>query len=247
MAIYFFIFFLGLCFGSFLSVIVFRLDQKGGILVGRSECPQCLTRLEWYDLIPLFSFFYLGGKCRYCKTKIPKIYVAMELVVAGSFVAYTFFNGFLSPSSFYELTIIFILLALAFSDYIFYILPDKLIITGLLVTLIYFFSTGLEMIVGPLLTGLSLGSFFAILYVISQGKWLGFGDAKLAFLIGFVLGYPLGVWAVIVSIWVGALWGIGLILASRANLKTALPFGTFMAGIAVIFIILQKYGIWLQF
>lgn len=247
MAIYFLILFLGLCFGSFLSVIVFRLDNKGGIMFGRSECPGCLTRLKWYDLIPLVSFFYLGGKCRYCKKKVSIIYPIMELATAGAFVSYSFFNGFFYLSNFYELAVIFVLLALLFSDYIFYILPDKLIIAGLLMSITYILFFNFSVIANGLITGLALSSFFATLYIISRGVWLGFGDVKLAFLIGFILGYPLGLWSIIISVWAGALWGIGLIIVNRANLKTSLPFGSFMAGVAILFIILKKYAFWFQF
>ena len=171
----------------------------------------------------------------------------MELATAGAFVSYSFFNGFFYLSNFYELAVIFVLLALLFSDYIFYILPDKLIIAGLLMSITYILFFNFSVIANGLITGLALSSFFATLYIISRGVWLGFGDVKLAFLIGFILGYPLGLWSIIISVWAGALWGIGLIIVNRANLKTSLPFGSFMAGVAILFIILKKYAFWFQF
>ena len=238
----------GLVFGSFLSVIVFRLDAKEGIVTGRSECRRCLKRLKWYDLVPLLSFLYLKGKCRYCKVKIGVIYPIMELAVAATFVSYCSLNGTcVYISSFYHLSILFTLLALLFFDYSFYILPDKLIGTGFIISLLYFLLFNSDLLNNSLIIGLALGSFFAILYLASKGKWLGFGDAKLAFLVGFVLGYPAGVFAVMASVWAGALWGIGLILLNRANLKTPLPFGSFMAGATILFIIFQNYEIWFRF
>ncbi len=235
---------LGLIFGSFLSVIVFRLDQKSGIFMGRSECPKCLTQLKWYDLFPLFSFLYLGGKCRACKVKIAVIYPIMELAVAASFGSYCFLNGpCIASVNLYQLIIIFILLTLLFYDYIYFILPDKLIIIGSVISLLYISIFTPGMLKSGLITGLALGSFFAILYIASGGKWLGFGDAKLAFLIGLVMGFPLGLWAILISIWAGAIWGGLLMLFNKANLKTPLPFGSFMAGVTIILIIIQKYEI----
>ncbi|OGN01398.1 MAG: hypothetical protein A3B91_03590 [Candidatus Yanofskybacteria bacterium RIFCSPHIGHO2_02_FULL_41_29] len=235
----------GLILGSFMSVLVFRLDVRSGIISGRSECPRCLTRLKWYDLVPLLSFIYLGAKCRYCKNKISAVYPAMELATAGVFVTYSFLNGYSSLNSFYELAIIFILLALLFSDYIFYILPDKLIIAGFLISLAYFLLFKFEIVGSSLITGLVLSATFAILNIVSGGRWMGLGDAKLAFFIGFVLSYPSGVWAILISIWIGAIWGIVLVLLKRANLKTHLPFGSFMAAVAVLLIIFQKHEIWI--
>src|SRR3989338_8578332 len=72
----------GLIVGSFLNVVIFRLDKKGGILIGRSECPKCLKRLKWHDLFPVLSYVFLEGKCRNCKDKISPVYPLTELATA---------------------------------------------------------------------------------------------------------------------------------------------------------------------
>ena len=77
------------------------------------------------------------------------------------------------------------------------------------------------------------------MYLSSKGRWVGLGDAKLLFLIGLVLGYPLGFLALMLSVWIAALVGIGLMLSGRATRKTALPFGSFLAGVSILIIIFQ--------
>src|SRR3989338_3108179 len=240
--IYLLIVSLGFVFGSFMSVLVFRLNIKDGIISGRSECPKCNTRLKWYDLIPLFSFMFTGGKCRYCKIKISPIYPIMELAVAGSFLAYYIFSvSYLNIGSIYELAIIFILLCLIFFDYIYYILPDKVIFTGLAISVGYKVIFDAPSLINSSISGLALALFFAILYVVARGQWLGVGDVKLALLIGFILGYPIGILAIIIAVWAGAIWGMGMIVFKRANLKTALPFGVFMGLAAILSIIFKEF------
>jgi len=234
---------IGLSFGSFLSVVLFRLDIKSGILTGRSECPQCLAKLRWYDLIPLLSFLLLKGKCRYCQKNISSIYLAMELSMTAAFMAYYFFNGpYLTVADCYNLILIFIFLALTFFDYRYFILPDKLVLTGLGLVIIYMTLLSRDSFVNNLISGLVAASFFAIIYLISRGEWLGFGDVKLAFLIGFVLGYPLALLSIIGAVWAGALWGLVLILMGRANSKTALPFGSFLGSSTVLFLVFGNYA-----
>lgn len=247
-----FIFVLGLVFGSFMSVIVFRLDaesrtdksdlsgarMKGGIVFGRSECRKCMAKLKWHDLIPIFSFLWLRGKCRYCKDKIDFIYPLMELAVAGSFVLYSLVNGLsISVELIYWLAIIFIFLILIFFDYLFYILPDKIILAGIGISLLYMIFFHRELILNSLFTGFGLAAFFGIIFLVSHGEWIGFGDVKLAFLTGFVLGYPLALLATIAAVWAGAIWGLALMARGKANLKTALPFGSFLSAVTILFII----------
>lgn len=232
---------IGLAFGSFLSVIIFRPDGKG-VLLGRSECRKCLAGLKWYDLFPIFSFLALRGRCRYCGDKISFMYLIMELVTLSTFVPYCWFNGpCLGIESIYWLGMIFILLALSFFDYLYYILPDKIIGLGFLGTFLYKLLSGDGGFSGGVLTGLALAGFFCIIFIVSRGEWMGFGDVKLAGFIGFTLGFPLAVWSIMVAVWIGAFWGMGLLILKKASLKTPLPFGTFMSATAVLLIIFQKY------
>ena len=85
--VFIFILLFGLCVGSFLSVLVSRLDRKSGIISGRSECPKCNERLAWYDLIPVISIILLRFRCRKCKYRIALVYPAIEILTGIVFVA----------------------------------------------------------------------------------------------------------------------------------------------------------------
>lgn len=235
-----FVAFIGLAFGSFLTVIIFRPNGKG-ILLGRSECRKCLTRLKWYDLFPIFSFLMLRGRCRHCGHKITFLYLVIELATLSAFVPYCWLNGpCLGIESVYWLGMILILTALSFFDYLYYILPDRIIGVGFVGALLYRLLSGGGFSEG-ILTGLALASFFCIIFIISRGEWMGFGDVKLVGFIGFVLGFPLAIWSILIATWIGALWGIGLLVTKKANLKTPLPFGTFMSATTILLVIFKKY------
>jgi len=243
MAILFYslIFVLGLCFGSFLNVLLYRLDRKEGIMTGRSECTKCLKRLEWYDLIPLVSYLILKGKCRYCRSAISFIYPTTELITALVTTLYFWSNGFFFvPSAIFFVFVLVLMVALMFFDALYLILPDKIVFTLGGTALFYNIFFREPELINLLVSGFLFGLAFAILYVVSRGRWMGFGDVKLAFVIGLILGYPFGFFAIIVAIWTAAFTGVIMMALKRANLKTALPFGSFMAGSTIIFIIFKN-------
>ena len=237
----FFIAVIGLVFGSFLSVLVTRLDKKEGIVAGRSECPNCYHKLGWYDLAPLFSFIFIGGRCRYCKHSISLFYPTIELTTSLVLVSYFLFNGLvLNISSFYHITLLVLLVSLIFFDYLYLILPDKiLVVMGLLALFFSIFYKPNELI-HLFIFGFLFALGFAIIYLVSKGGAIGFGDVKLVFIIGLILGYPLGLLAIIFAIWGGALWGLVLMGFGKATRKTALPFGSFLSLSTIIFIIFNN-------
>lgn len=237
---YLVIFILGLCIGSFLNVVIFRLDRKEGILMGRSECQNCLHQLNWRDLIPLFSYLYLRGNCRYCKAEISSVYPLVELTTGLIFVSYFLVNGpMLSIGSILFLVFTILFLLLVFFDALYFILPDKIIFPAIGIALIYDLIFRRPDLYNLLISGFLLGLAFAIIYLVSRGEWMGFGDVKLVFLIGLILGYPLGIFAVMVAVWVAALLGIILLILKKANRKTALPFGSFLSAVSIIFVLFK--------
>ena len=229
---------LGLSIGSFLNVVIFRLGKKSGILLGRSECRHCGRSLKWYDLVPVLSFLSLKGKCRYCRRKISWIYPAVEILTAVSFWAYLHFRNTYDIQVIYGLALISGLIVILFSDLLDMWIPDKIVFP--LIILAFIFNVTAVDISARLITALILGAIFAIMYLGSRGRWLGLGDAKLVFLIGLMFGYPLGVLAVLLSVWTGALVGIVLVMAKKATLKTALPLGTFLTSSTILVIIFQN-------
>lgn len=239
---YILIFIIGLCVGSFFNVILFRLDRKKGIMTGRSECQNCHQQLRWHDLIPLISYLYLRGNCRYCRSEISMVYPLIELATGLIFVVFFIVAGpMIGLKEVISLSIILLFFLLIFFDALYLILPDKIVFTAIGAS--FFFGAFFDRLnLGNLtLTGFLFGLFFGIIYLVSRGQWMGFGDVKLVVAIGLVLGYPLGLFAIVLAVWVAALWGIFLMLFKKADLKTALPFGSFLSASTIIFIFLKGF------
>lgn len=237
---YLFVLIIGLCIGSFLNVVLLRLDRKEGIMTGRSECPHCSHQLNWKDLVPLFSYLFLRGSCRYCRAEISSIYPAVELITATVILIFFMVAGpAIQIGTFYYLVVIVLFLLLAFFDAMYLILPDK--ITFFLIVFAFLFNMvfGGSELLNVLLSGFIFGLAFAIIYLVSHGQWMGFGDVKLVIAIGLVLGYPLGFFSIISAIWIAAIWGLVLMASGKANLKTALPFGSFLSATTILFIIFK--------
>lgn len=232
------VFFVGASVGSFLSVLTARLGRKEGIVTGRSQCPRCGTVLAWYDLIPVVSFIILRRRCRRCKAPISWMYVAMELVSGLSLSALFVRQGFtITPETAFLALMLVGFLALFFFDYKYFLLPDRITIPLIAIALGYRIVASSDLLMNTVLTGFFLALVFAILYVLSGGAWIGFGDVKLMVLLGLVFGYPAGLLVVVLAIWSAAIVGIGLLVTGKGTSQTALPFGSFLAAVAVITVI----------
>lgn len=237
-------FFVGLIFGSFLSVLLERLpvyvgrpNSKPGIIFGRSECPYCRTTLSWYDLLPLLSYILLRGHCRHCRARISVLYPLLELAMAAVFGLYAYRFGFVGIRSIADIVILFGLVSLFFFDLRHRILPDIIMIPIALTALGRIFLTSPELVRNAIMTGVSISLFLGLVYWLSHGRWLGLGDVKLAMLIGLLFGYPNAIGVTLAAIWAGALIGLILVLIGRANMRTALPFGSFWTLAAIVMIL----------
>ncbi len=218
------IFFLfGLCVGSFLNVVVYRLNHNLSPFQGRSFCPQCKKKILWQDNIPLLSFILLRGRCRSCHSPISWQYPLVELA-AGLTTIFTLF--FLSSYllSFYYLLITYALIALFVSDFRYQTLPDEIVFPTILISLIYAFLYMPQAIFVAL--GASL--FFLVLHLVTRGRGMGMGDVKLAGLMGLVLGFPGIVVALMLAFLTGALVGVILILIGKKRFGEHIPFGPFL-------------------
>ncbi len=259
-----FIFLFGLAIGSFLNVLIFRLGSESGQgIYGRSKCPNCGHILAWQDLVPVLSFIWLGGKCRYCGKKISWQYPIVEIATGLLFLLifnyqFSIINQFpnFQLSNFTNFIYLFFitscLIVIFVSDLRFFIIPDKIICWAAGGTFIYKFfeiwnfrienllkigNWKLE-IFQPLgfylLAALGASVFFLAVIVATKGRGMGFGDAKLAFLMGFLLGWPKILLALLFAFVSGAIFGLALIAFGKAKMKSQLPFGTFLSASAFL-------------
>ncbi len=248
-----FVFFLGLCVGSFINVIVDRFDpeeDKGfkKLTSGRSHCDHCKRTLEVGELVPILSFLIQKGRSRCCSTKLGFHYPLVELMMGGLFllvwyramVLYTFLSTpFLIVVCFWSLFVA-LLVALALIDLRTYLLPDKLMMPGIILAFVYVFS---RQAMANSFFGITLfGGLLYLIYLISRGRVMGFGDVKLGVFGGLILGFPLSGLAFFLSFIFGAIVGIVLLLMGKRGIKDMIPFGPFLVlGILVSFF----YGEWI--
>ncbi len=236
-------FIFGTFIGSFLNVIIFRFNTNhhSG---GRSKCMSCGKTLRAHELIPVISYAIQGGKCRNCKATISPQYPIVE-AITGLLFALVFwqFRFFLvSFYSYYLLLVSYCLLIFSILTVIFfYDLKHKIIPNSLVYAFIglSFFSPFIFSNLEIIPYSLSLFTFISgplialplfALWLGSRGKWIGFGDVKFAVGMGYFLGLSAGFAALMLSFWVGALYGILLLIfkGKKYSMKSEIPFAPFL-------------------
>lgn len=247
----------GVIIGSFLNVYIYRF-HTGKSLSGSSHCLSCGTRLKWFELFPLFSYLFLKGKCRTCGCKIPARYFLVELTTAILFALTIILTTDVIALLFYWL-ILSVLLVITVYDLYHFIIPDELtaVVTALMIGLIsYEYYLGIinpHDILITVLAALAGSAFFLFLWVISKGAWLGFGDVKLAFPLGLLVGATKVFSFVVLSFWIGAaisLVIIGLLKMRRGKqslhlegraltMKSAIPFAPFLVASSLVILFTQ--------
>jgi leader peptidase (prepilin peptidase) / N-methyltransferase len=237
---------LGLAVGSFLNVVILRLKIKKS-LNGRSYCPGCKKTLEARDLVPLFSFIFLGGKCRFCEKKISWQYPLVEFFTALVFFLLSLQYP-LGIELFFFCILSSFLIVVAVYDYKHFLILDKVVFPGIAVALVFAllkdFTAGCWLsldcaVISGLLGVLSISGFFFLQYWYSKGRWIGFGDVKFGILLGLTVGFPLSIVLMFVAYMSGAVVGTALIAMDKKEMSSKLPFGSFLA-LSAIFTVL--YG-----
>jgi prepilin signal peptidase PulO-like enzyme (type II secretory pathway) len=224
---------LGLVVGSFLNVLVLRL-QKGESLTGRSRCPNCQRQLAWYHNIPVVSFVCLRGRCGFCRQPIAWQYPMVELAAGLLFGLGALKFG--SADLLWLFTYFAVVawsLALFVYDYKYQLLPDSLTLTGAVILGILNWWRGAP-VTSLLLGAIVAAGFFAVQFWLSRGRWIGAGDIRLGIFMGLALGWPLTGVALVLAYWLGAAVGISLVLSGRRDFHSALPFGTFLTAATVV-------------
>lgn len=250
----FFIFILGLVVGSFLGAYTYRWPRHMKVSEGRSRCPHCRKTIAWYDNIPLLSFLLLNGKCRNCGKHISLRYPLIELSTGTIFVlVYYFLTSYCTTSlqgpTFkvfkapaictwgnlvgpwalpYFLFFVSILIAIFVIDLENKIIPDELVFLLIASSfLVHIFGTN-DKLYTFLLSGFSASIFFIFLNIITMGRGMGLGDAKLVIPLGLMLGWPSTALFLYSSFIIGAVVGIFLVVSGRSKFGKKIPFGPFL-------------------
>ncbi|HKZ35773.1 MAG TPA: prepilin peptidase [Patescibacteria group bacterium] len=234
---YLLLFVLGVCAGSFLNVVLYRLRTGDSPLRGRSYCDNCKKPIAWYDNIPLLSFLILSGKCRHCQRQIPIDYPIVEALTGIQFVWLYWllkvnFNFFGRVEGFYSLALLaywLVLfagsLAIAVYDLKYMLIPDEILLPLIGLSLLRLPVSGQWQVVP---VGIISAAFLWLLWKLTRGRGMGEGDIRLGLLMGLVLGWPQIIIAYFVAFLTGALWGVILIIARGKSLKTKVAFGPFL-------------------
>lgn len=248
-----FVFIFGLCIGSFLNCAAYRIEQEKSFLKGRSFCPNCKHNLVWQDLVPILSFLFLKGKCRYCKTKISWQYPIVEVATGILFTLIFYKFGVISNPignpetwipAYAGMTInLFILFYIASSliiifiyDLKHYLIPDNILLPAIVILALYRISEvfiygceiGFNNLQKYFLATVIAFGFFFIIWLVSAGKWMGFGDVKLSILLGLILGFPNILVGLFLAFFIGSIISIFLMLGNKKSLKSEVPFGPFL-------------------
>lgn len=232
------LFVFGLFVGSFINVLADRLSVGQSPWVGRSRCDFCKTTLQPLDLIPLLSFAYLRGRCRYCHKKLSMQYPVVELLTGCAFTLVGWYSLIESPFA-NSLTFVYLSLLLLFTsnvlalfvaDYKYQILPDELLTSSAVVILFLnrLNSSSFSWIVEHVLSALVCAGVFLVLFLITRGKGMGFGDVKLAAVLGWWLGLPESLLGIYLSFLTGGMVAFILLLIGKKKLKQKIAFGPFL-------------------
>jgi leader peptidase (prepilin peptidase)/N-methyltransferase len=240
-------FIFGSLIGSFLNVVILRLPD-GQSLGGRSHCPNCHRILGILDLFPIFSYLLLRARCRSCKLKISPRYLIIELLTGILFCLAYFYLTPQNPAEILLLVKFWIAIATLICvfviDFEHFIILDNIIFPAGIVVLILnlvmdlFLGNQIFNLYSMFLSGI-VAAFFAALpffgiWYFSKGQWMGFGDVKLALFLGVALGMPGVFVGLMLAVLLGGVFSTALLLFTKSNLKTKLPFGTFLSIGAVI-------------
>lgn len=236
-----FLFLIGLCVGSFLNVCIYRIPLEKSIVFPQSGCPNCKEKLQPKDMIPVLGYLMLKGKCRYCKEPISIQYPIVELIT-GTIWLIVYLTYGLAVETAALLYLYSILIAVAFIDIKHMIIPDGLVITGLVggsAVFLYHFlykPFGLyqsNLWYTPIIGMLSASGILFIIALIGlliygNDGAMGMGDVKLFLPIGLFLGWKLALLALFLSIMIGGIISIILLIFRIKDRKSAIPFGPFI-------------------
>ena len=240
-AAYLIIITVGLLFGSFTNVIIARMPAGESIVSPPSHCPYCHERLKAVDLVPVFSYLFLRGRCRYCQESISLRYPLVEILCALLFIG-VYLRWGLTITTISGCIFSVILLAVAFIDIDHGIIPDRLTYPGIIIGLaLSFWTLGfLPALYGTLAFG---GLMFTVAFISNGG--MGGGDVKLAAVIGAFTGITGSAVTLLLACFSGAIFGVIIMAVNKTGRKTPIKFGPFLAISAYIaFLFADTIALW---
>jgi len=231
---------LGMIVASFLNVCADRLPAGQSLVYPPSHCPACSRRLAAKDLIPIFSYLWLRGRCRYCKAPIPRRVLWVEIATAALFgLAYWQYGLSIElPIALFYISLFMVIFVIDFEHGL---ILNKIVYPALVVALLLsvFFTIFLpDVSIVPSIARAAIGGgigfvLFLLVAIVSRGG-MGLGDVKLAALIGLATGFPLVIVALLMGIILGGLVAVILLGFKIRKRKEAIPFGPFLAVAAVV-------------
>ncbi len=234
----------GTAIGSFLNVLIWRLPREESIQ-GRSYCPHCNHKLRWIDLIPLFSILLQRGRCRYCQKPVSFRYPTIEIVTGVLFALAMWYFPIVDVFSgllyFKIVSVIAICIVVFVVDLEHFLILDRVVYPGIILMLLFAASLTLltsgfnfQILTTSFLAAAAAFIPFWLLWFLSKGKWMGYGDVKFAAFMGFALGLKGVIMALFISFMLGAIVGVLLVAFGKKQWSSRLPFGTFLSLATVI-------------
>ena len=236
-------FFVGITFGSFANVCIYRLPKGRQIISGRSFCPKCKKKINWYDNLPLISFLILKMKCRNCNKIISPRYLLVELITGITFLL-IFLKFEIFSTVIFLCILSLILIIIFFIDLENFIIPDilnfSIMFLALLKNFLPNFNTSFvqeinQSIIGGIIGYLSIWIIIFLYKTIKKIDGMGLGDAKLMAGIGLLFGWQSIPFVLFVSSILGLIFVAPSLIKKQKTMRTEIPFGPFIIVACLIY------------
>ena len=240
------VFILGALWGSFCNVCIYRLPNDQNVVTGRSQCPECKTKINWYDNIPFLSYIFLKGKCRSCKTKISLQYFLVEGITAFAFL-FIFLSFGLTTTTLLFFVLIISFIIIFFIDLKHFIIPNQITYSLMMIGFFKSFDPFLDRSIFPnyfhsLVGGIAGYSIIWLLIFfykkLKNKDGMGLGDAKLLSAFGFWFGWISIPYILIFSSLTALGFSLPSLIKKSKNLETEIPFGPHLVIGCILYVVL---------
>ena len=247
--IYFVVFVLGLLWGSFCNVCIYRLPSKGNVISSRSKCRSCGRVIRWFDNIPLISYIILQAKCRNCKTNITFRYFLVELLTALGFLGIFYLYGATITSLLLIILSIFFII-IFFIDLDHFVIPNELTFPLMIIGFFKSFDPSInldlfphhiESLIGGVFGYILIWSIITLYMKIRRKEGMGLGDAKLLAAIGFWFGWYSIPYVIFLSSLSALLIALPSLINKSKNMSSQIPFGPYLIFGTVVYLFVRNY------